>query len=127
MTDAVPTENKPAQTAVNIAEGLVQGGESALEAEIISAVPAMGTPVWRQVWEAVLDKLVTFITEPLARLSGCVVIEIDEYLALRKAAQAQAALDAAKKIGDPNAVAQASAHVDQAVAAAVHYVGAIHT
>lgn len=120
----VPTVNKPAQEVVTIIEDLVEKGEEAAEIAIIAQAPWMGTPVWKQIWEALFDWLVKLVMRPVASLGGRVVISIEEYVALKNAARAQADLDAAKKTGDSNAISQASSKVDDAVASVVHYVGA---
>lgn len=123
----IPVVNQGAQDVVDIIENLTQVGEDAAEAAIIAEVPVMGTPVLKQVWEAIFDWIVKFIMKPVASLGGRVLISAEEYLALRKAASAQVALDQAKKTGDSNAISKASSEVDQAVASVVHYVGATHT
>jgi hypothetical protein len=119
----VPTTNAGAQDAVTLIETLGQQGETAAEAAIIAAAPVMGTPVLMQLWEAVFEWVANLILKPLASLGGKVVIDVEEYVALTKAASAQAALDAAKQSGDANAISKASSDVDTAVAGVVQYVG----
>lgn len=123
----VPTTNQPAQQAVDLIQKLTEEGEAAAEAAIIAAEPWMGTVVIKQIWEAVFDWIVKLIMRPVAMLGGRVIISVEEYIALKSAAHAQAALDAAKKKGDPNEISQASDAVDQAVAGVIQYVGATHT
>lgn len=123
----VPTTNAAGQDAVTVLENLANLGETAAEAAIIAAVPAMGVPVWKQIWEAIFDWIVTLISAPIASLGGRIVIDVQEYVALKTAVTAQVALDTAKKTGDSHAVAQASQNVDTAVAGVIRYVGAIHS
>jgi len=123
----VPTVDQPAQDAVNAITTLVQDGEQAAEAAIIASAPVMGTPVLKQIWEAAFDWLIKFIMQPLAMYGGRVIVDAQEYFALKNAVAAQAALDAAKKTGDLNAIQNASSQVDQAVASVVNYIGATHS
>lgn len=123
----VPTTNAGAQDAVTLIENAGKVGEDAAEAAIIAAAPFMGTPVLKQIWEAIFDWIFQLFLRPIARFGGMVVITAEEYLALRGAVQAQSTLDAAKKTGDSNAISKASSAVDQAVASVVQYVGATHS
>ena len=131
MTDPaptpVPTTNSGAQDVVTVVQNLEQTGETAAETAIIAAVPWMGTVILKQIWEAFFNWLFQLIAVPLANYSGRVVIDVEEYLALKKVASASAALTAAKQSGDSNAISQASTAVDQAVAPVIQYIGATHT
>lgn len=123
----VPTTNPAAQAAVNVIEDLTKQGEQAAEAAIIAAEPWMGMVVIKQIWEAAFDYLVKLIMKPVASLGGRVIINAEEYLALKASASAQAALDLAKKQGDSNAIEKASQDVDKAVAGVIRYIGATHS
>lgn len=123
----VPTVNTTAQDAVTTIENLGEKGEQMAEAAIIAQAPFMGTPVLKQLWESAFDYLVKLILRPIASLGGRVVIDVQEYIALKSSAAAQAALDSAKKNGDSNAIQKASDDVDKAVAGVIQYVGATHS
>lgn len=123
----VPTVNTTAQDAVTVIENLGEKGEQMAEAAIIAQAPFMGTPVLKQLWESAFDYLVKLILRPIASLGGRVVIDVQEYIALKSSAAAQAALDSAKKNGDSNAIQKASDDVDKAVAGVIQYVGATHS
>lgn len=123
----VPTVNPTAQDAVTTIENLGEKGEQMAEAAIIAQAPFMGTPVLKQLWESAFDYLVKLILRPIASLGGRVVIDVQEYIALKSSAAAQAALDSAKKNGDSNAIQKASDDVDKAVAGVIQYVGATHS
>jgi hypothetical protein len=127
QTTPVPTVNEPAQDVVNVIEDLAQKGEEAAETAIIAAEPWLGTPVLKQIWETAFDFLVKLIMRPVASLGGRVIIQAEEYLALRNVASAQVALNQAQQKGDPDAILQASQAVDKAVAPIIQYVGATHS
>lgn len=120
----VPTVNEPAKDAVTFLENVVAQGEDAAEGAIIASNPWMGAPIWKQVWEAAFHMLIQKVMRPIATYGGFAVVRLEEYKALKDAAAAQAALDAAKKAGDPDGITQASSQVDQAVATAIQYIGA---
>ena len=123
MTD-VPTTNLPSQTAVEFIQNLIDRGEKAAEGAIIADIPALGIPVLKQIWEFAFDWLVKWVLYPVATLGGFIVVDAEEYCFLLKAIKAQADLEAAKKIGDANAITNASNNVDNAAANVIHYIGA---
>lgn len=122
----LPVTNALAQDAVTVIEDLTKKGETAAEAALIAQAPVLANPILMRIWEPLFDLVVKLLMRPLATLGGRVVITAEEYVTLKKVAAAQAALDQAKKAGDPHAIQDASQKVDQAVAAAVHYVGGTH-
>ena len=119
----VPTTNAGAQDAVTVLENLGQMGETAAETAIIADAPFMGTPVLKQIWEAIFEWVCSLILKPIASFGGRVVISIEQFSALNATAAAQVALKQAQQAGNVTAIATASAEVDLAVAKVVQYVG----
>lgn len=114
-----PTASKVDQTVGQI----VTAAETATEAAIITAQPWMGTVVVKQLWEAALGWVFGLLSGFLGKLTGYMVVDIQEYFALKTAASALVALQAAQRSGDSNALNQANANMDNAVAPVLHYIG----
>lgn len=131
MTDEnrtpLPTENKAAQAAVDVVQGAANAAETVVEDAAIAAEPWLGFPGIKQLWETVLDYFVKQFSRALGTLAGYVLVDAEEYLALKKAAASLVKLNAAKATGDANAIEQASAEADAAAAPILHYVGSTHT
>ena len=85
----------------------------------------MATPVLLQIWEGALDLVYGVISGISGRITGYIFVEAQEYFALKTAASALAALQAAQKSGDPNALAQANTQTDAAVTPILQYIGSI--
>lgn len=124
MTTPVSTTDTGAQDAVTGIENLISAGETSAETAIIASNPSLGTPIVKQIWEALFDWFVSLLEKPLATYGGYVIVDLQEYAALRNAVTAQAALDIAKKTGDSHAITQASSNVDAALAGVINYIGA---
>ncbi len=121
----LPTVNEGATIADHTVEDIVSIGEGALENAIIAAEPVMGTPVLKQLWEAVLRVIFSYFGNFIGKFAGYVVIDVQRYTELISVAAAQADLNAAKLKGNKDDIAKADAKVDQAVAPILHYIGAI--
>lgn len=125
MSD-VPTTNQGAVTVEKTVMELFNDATSAAETAIETAQPWLKTPVLKQLFEALFSAIVAQISTPLSVSGAYIALDIDKYTALMNAAQAQAALNAAKLTGDPNAIQTASDNVDAAVAPILHYIGDAH-
>jgi len=123
----LPTTDQAASVADSAVTLAVNSAETAAETAIIAADPVMATPVLEQLWEAILKFLFGYLGGFLAKGAGFVVVDVQEYFALRKAASALAALQAAQQSGDQNAITQASAGMDAAVAPVLHYIGSVQS
>lgn len=122
----VSTIDQTASKSVATVDTLIQDGVAVAETAIIAADPVMATPLLKQIWETALEKLVSWVLEPLVNtLTGKIIVDAQEYFDLKAAVSAQTALDQAAQKGDLNAQAQAQAVLDSAVAKAAQYIGAV--
>ena len=126
MTGApLPTTNKIGSITAKTVEEAISGSESAVETIAITAVPWLGLPVLKQLWEGLLDWIFKQLGNTLGLLAGYVVIDIEEYAALVRAARTLQQLDAARTTGDKGAIQKASDAADAAAASIIHYYGSI--
>lgn len=119
----LPTTDVPASTVDKTVVEIITDAEAPVEAAIIAAQPWMATPVFKQLWESALNWVFGLLSNVLGTLTGYMVIDIQKYLALKKAATALADLKAAQASGDINAITQANTNADAAVAPILHYGG----
>ena len=114
-----------ASTGDTVVQEAVSAAETVAETAIIAAYPAMGTPVWKQIWEGTLNLFCGKIGWALGTITGYVIMDVQKYIALTNAAQALAQLQAAQKSGNSNAITQANTNADAAVAPILHYIGSV--
>lgn len=122
----LPTTDQTASTADQTVGNIVSSTESPIDSAIIAAVPALATPVLKQIWEGVLHVLFIQIGNFLGEFTGFVVIDVQQYIALKKAVSAQLAFNQAIASGNTDAINQASDALDQAVAPVLHYIGSVN-
>jgi hypothetical protein len=121
----LPTTDSAATLADTTVNQLASIAIQTSEAAVIVMYPWLGWAVFKQLWEIPFNYFIGQLSSALGTLTGYVVIDIQKYFALKKAASALAALNTAKASGDQNAITQASADVDAAVAPILHYVGSV--
>lgn len=119
----LPTTNQTAATVNQELTELLEDTIPAAENAIIAAEPWMATPVLKQIWQAALKYLIDMIAKLAGQGAGFVVLDIQKYNTLTKAADALTAIQAAQKSGDQNALDQANAQADAAADALLHYTG----
>ena len=98
---------------------------SFLETAAITAWPWLNIVGLKQIWEGLANWLGGQINSFFGALGGYILIDMQKYYALKNVATAWAALSAAKQGGDSEAINQASANMDTAVAPVMHYVGSV--
>lgn len=125
MTDAtpLPTTDQTATLIDTTVVDIVNAEITVAETALTTQYPFLGFWYLKWAWKIPFKYFLSQLGLGLGKLSGYVVIDIQKYFAMKKALQAQGALDAAKKTGDLNAINQASADVDAAVAPILHYIG----
>lgn len=119
----LPTVDTAAQDGVKTVGAIVNAVEAGAEAAIIAEAPVMATPVWKQIWEGALSWVFGLMNSGLGTITGMVIVDIQEYFALKTAASALAQLKAAQKSGNSDAITQANAVTDAAVAPILHFIG----
>ena len=125
MASALPTTDQAAATGSTTVEKLFSTATSAAETALIVAYPFLGWPFLKQLWEALFQGIIGKISFYLGTEAGYLIIDAQQYFALKNAATAMAALKAAQASGDPNALATANQNVDNAVAPILHYIGSV--
>lgn len=119
----LPTTDTTASTVNKTVSGMLGDVLPIVEAAIITAQPWLGWPIISTIWESFLSYLWNQIGQALGIEAGYLVMDLQQYIAVTSAANAMAALNAAKASGDANAIEQASQAVDQAVSPVLHYLG----
>jgi len=123
----LPTTNQPATYANKVVGDLMGLGETAVETAAEAAAPFLAYPVIKQIWEALLHWIFVTLGGALGKLAGYVVLDIEEYQAIKTASDTLLALDAARTVGDQHAIQTASDAADDAAAALIHYYGSIQS
>jgi hypothetical protein len=122
---SLPTTNSTADLAKKTVESAVNAAENAVIAAAQSSQPWIGLPIVKQLWRALLDWIFGQVGSFFGTCAGFVVIDAQQYFALKNAAQALSDLKAAQTKGDPSDISKASDSVDKAVAPILHYIGNI--
>ena len=123
----LPTTDTAASLGRKTVGDLFSAATSAAETAFIVAYPPLGFPGFKQIWEFIFESITSKISFYFGLETGYIIIDVQEYFALKSAATAMAALKAAQASGDPNAIAQANQDVDNAVAPVLHYIGSVQS
>lgn len=119
----LPTTDIASAVGNDVINDLVSVEIPLVEKAAETAEPFMAWPVIKQVWEGFFSYFATQLGQGMATLTGYVIVDVQKYLALKNAASALAQLQSAQASGDTNAISQASAAADAAVAPILHYIG----
>ena len=127
MADApakpLPTADATAAGANRTVTTILNDAIPLAETALIAAYPPLAWPILKQIWEAIFSYFVGQLIGALGTVTGYVVMDVQKYMALTAAGNALAALDAAKKAGNTDAIEQASKDVDSAVTPILHFIG----
>lgn len=111
------------QTIVDIFKVAASSAETAA----ITAQPWLGLWFVKPIWTGIFNWIVSLISNGFGICGAYIVMDVQKYFALQTAASALVQLQAAQKSGDLNAITQANAAMDSAVAPILHYVGDAHS
>ena len=129
MTDPtgtpLPTTDTTASTGEKTVGTVLAAGEAEAETAAETAAPWLLWPVVKQLFTGACSWIFGFINSFLGTLVGYVIMDVQQYLALKNAASALAALQTAQASGDPSAIDQANQNMDSAVAPILQYVGSV--
>lgn len=123
----LPTTDSTAATANKTVVQVLNDCIPIAETAIIAAWPPAATPVFKQCWEEVFQLIVQEFTAALGIEGAYITMDIQDFLKIQTALSSLAALTAAHKTGDSNAITQANTDADSALAPIIHYVGDART
>ena len=123
MIDALPTTDTTASLAAKTVGDIFNDVIPIVESAAIVAQPWLGDPVVKPFWEAIFNWIVGLFSGAFSTSSGYVVMDVQDFFALKTAATALANLQAAQQSGDANAITQANSAIDAAVAPILHFIG----
>lgn len=123
---ALPTTDATASFANKTVGQLLNALVPVAEAAIIAAVPWLGVPGLKQIWEMLFNYIVGQLSGALGTQASFIVMDVQEYFTLKSVSSALTQLKAAQATGDVNAIAQANAAADAAAAGLLHYGGDAH-
>jgi hypothetical protein len=116
-----PTTTNTTATTV---DAIIAAGESSIvtvaENLIIADMPWMGFPIWKQIWETILGWFATYLSKAAQTGATFAIIDIQVGGEETQMSAALAALVAAEKTGDPNAIQLAVKNYQLAQSALVH-------
>ena len=112
----VPSDSGATQAETTVID-LFNAATTAAENLIIAAVPALGIPVLKQIWELIFSWITGYIGKAFGEGAAFIVIDIQVWAQVQKVLASSTALAQAQATGDPNAIATARAASDAAAQA----------
>jgi hypothetical protein len=127
VSDPTTTNAVAAEVNKILAELIEGAGETAAEATAIAAYPWLGWPFVKQIFEGVLSYVSGLVYRQAALVATQIIVDAQINLEESTTYGAFQNLQLAVASGDKNAITQATADLDKAYGALIHYDGSTPT